>query len=292
MVAGGMHGCSGACVVVGGVHGCQGGVCGCQGVMHGWGHAWWGVCVVAGGCAWLQGACMVARGGCVWLGVCVWLWGACMVAWQGVCAWLSGGMHRISCTRSSPTGGNFYFAVLKSFEYKIAISANFVQTVKNLNVSRLAAVRKQWLFFNSRLELTELNVFTARKQSLGQGNNFTPVCHSFHREGQGGVRGSRGACMVAWGAFVVARGACLVVGVCMVARGVCVVAGGVMHGWGRAWWGVCMVAGGYAWLQGGLYGCQRGGVCGWGCVWLQGLCMVAWQGGVCMVVGGGMHRIR
>ena len=32
---------------------------------------------------------------------------------------------------SSPTGGNFFFAVVKSFEYKIAISANFVQTVKN-----------------------------------------------------------------------------------------------------------------------------------------------------------------
>ena len=37
----------------------------------------------------------------------------------------------ISCTRSSPTGGNYFFAVVKSFEYKIAISANFVQTVKN-----------------------------------------------------------------------------------------------------------------------------------------------------------------
>ena len=37
----------------------------------------------------------------------------------------------ISCTRSSPTRGNFFFAVVKSFEYKIAISANFVQTVKN-----------------------------------------------------------------------------------------------------------------------------------------------------------------
>ena len=37
--------------------------------------------------------------------------------------------------RSSPTGGNFFFAIVKSFEYKIAISANFVQTVKNSNVS-------------------------------------------------------------------------------------------------------------------------------------------------------------
>ena len=37
---------------------------------------------------------------------------------------------KISCIRSSPTGGNF-FAVVKSFEYNNAISANFVQTVKN-----------------------------------------------------------------------------------------------------------------------------------------------------------------
>ena len=201
----------------------------------------------------------------------------------------------ISCTRLSPTEGNFYFAVLKSFEYKIAISANFVQTVKNLNVSRLAAVRKQYLFFNSHLELTELNVFTARKQSLGQGNNFTPVCHSVHREGQGGVRGCRRACMVAWGACVVARWAWVVVGVCMVARGYVWLLGGS-----------CMVGGmhggGCAWLLGGMHGCR--GACmvaRWGYVWLgcvcgfRGVCMVASQGGVCMVVGGpciGYDEIR
>ena len=39
----------------------------------------------------------------------------------------------ICSIRSSPTGGSFFFAVVKSFEYKIAISANFVQTVKNSN---------------------------------------------------------------------------------------------------------------------------------------------------------------
>ena len=37
----------------------------------------------------------------------------------------------ISCIRLSPTGGNFFFAVVKFFEYNNAISANFVQTVKN-----------------------------------------------------------------------------------------------------------------------------------------------------------------
>ena len=39
----------------------------------------------------------------------------------------------ICSIRSSPTGGNFFVVVVKSFEYKIAISANFVQTVKNSN---------------------------------------------------------------------------------------------------------------------------------------------------------------
>ena len=48
-------------------------------------------------------------------------------------------------------------------------------------------------------------IFTVRKRSLGQGYNFTPVCHSVHGGGgvrgcSGGVRGcSGGACMVAPG---------------------------------------------------------------------------------------------
>ena len=46
----------------------------------------------------------------------------------------------ISCIRSSPTGGNFLFAVINSFEYKNAISANFVQTVKNSNVDNLTVI--------------------------------------------------------------------------------------------------------------------------------------------------------
>ena len=37
-----------------------------------------------------------------------------------------------------------------------------------------------------------LAIFTARKRSLGQGNIFTPVCHSVH--GGGGVPVPRGAC--------------------------------------------------------------------------------------------------
>ena len=68
-------------------------MCGCGGV-----HGYRGVGVVAGGHAWLPGAC-VGCGGHAWLpgGACVvaggvhGCWGACMVA--GGCAWLPGGMH-------------------------------------------------------------------------------------------------------------------------------------------------------------------------------------------------------
>ena len=58
----------------------------------------------------------------------------------------------ISRIRSSPTGGNFFFAVVKSFEYKIAISANFVQTVKNSNNSRKSIRPMVYLY----LRLAEL----------------------------------------------------------------------------------------------------------------------------------------
>ena len=98
-------------------------------------------------------------------------------------------------------------------------------------------------------------IFTARKRSLGQGNIFTPVCHSVHRGGWHvwllggqGVRGcSGGACMVAWGGHVWLLG-----GACVVARGACVVAPG-----GHAW----LLWGGHAWLlRGGMHGCS-GGAC-------------------------------
>ena len=68
----------------------------------------------------------------------------------------------------------------------------------------------------------------------------------------GGMRGCRGACMVA-GACVVAGGHAWLLGGMHGCRGACMVAGG------EAWlWGVCMVAGGWAWL-GGMHDC-------WGCI--------------------------
>ena len=42
------------------------------------------------------------------------------------------------------------------------------------------------------------NIFTARKRSLGQGNIFTPVCHSVHRGGRAWLL-QGGACVVALG---------------------------------------------------------------------------------------------
>ena len=67
-------------------------------------------------------------------------------------------------------------------------------------------------------------IFTARKRSLGQGNIFTPVCHSVHREGcvTGGCACPGRGGMCAWG-----EGGMHALGV---------LAGG-MHGWGHAWLG-------------------------------------------------------
>ena len=174
----------------------------------------------------------------------------------------------------------------------------------------------------------KVNFFiTARKRSLGQGNIFTPVCHSVHGGGAcmvalgghawlpRGVHGSsRGSCMVALGEGVhgCSEG-------CMVAsRGSCMVAPGG-HAWllqgvggmcgspgGHAWLllGVCMVApGGHAWLLlgrtcvvalGGMHGCS-GGVhgCSRRCAWLLpgGMCGCS-QGMVHGCSWGDMHGIR
>ena len=58
----------------------------------------------------------------------------------------------------------------------------------------------------------EEELITARKRSLGQGNIFTPVCHSVHRGAcvvAGGVRGSGGgACVVAGGCAWLPGGMC------------------------------------------------------------------------------------
>ena len=113
--------------------------------------------------------------------------------------------------------------------------------------------RSFWLVF---LAESLTGVFTARKRSLGQGNIFTPVCHSVHR----------GACVVAPG------------GACMVAPG------------GHAW----LLRGGvHGCSQGGMHGCSGGAcmVAPRGHAWLLpggGVCVVAWEG-VHGFIRGGMH---
>ena len=108
-------------------------------------------------------------------------------------------------------------------------------------------------------------IFTARKRSFGQGNIFTPVCHSVHR---GGMHGCPGGVRGCWGA--------------------CVVAGGGMCGC----WGACMVAGGCVWLPGGVCGCRGAYVVAGGHAWLpEGH---AWlpEGHAWLPGGGGVRRIR
>ena len=99
-----------------------------------------------------------------------------------------------------------------------------------------------------RTVLFEPLLFTARKRSLGQGNIFTPVCHSVHRGG-----------------------------------GMCGCSRGGMHGcsWGGHAW---LLLGGHAWLlRGGMRGCSGGAcvVAPGGHAWLLpgGACVVAPKGG-------------
>ena len=106
-------------------------------------------------------------------------------------------------------------------------------------------------------------IFTARKRSLRRLCFYR--CLSVHTGGAcmllGGVRGSRGACMVAPG--------------------------------GCAW-----LPRGHAWLPGGMHGCSweacmvAQGVCvvaPGGCVVAQGAYMVALGGEACVITPGGMH---
>ena len=115
---------------------------------------------------------------------------------------------------------------------------------------------------------------TARKRSLGQGNIFTPVCHSVHRGGVHGCFG-RGACVVALGGHAwLLRGGCA-----------WLLPGG-MHG--------CCSSGGHAWLlPGGMHGCCSGGSCvvapRGGHVWLLWGGMHGSSGGMCGFIQGGMH---
>ena len=123
-------------------------------------------------------------------------------------------------------------------------------------------------------------IVTARKRSLGQGNIFTPVCHSVHRGGRAWfLRGGMCGCSGGHG-MVAPRGMRVAPGV----GGMRGCSGGRGHVW--------LIRGGmrgFSW--GGMRGCSRGGMCGCsgGHAWfyLGGIHGFIW--GACMVLFGGMH---
>ena len=63
----------------------------------------------------------------------------------------------IPSSRSSPTGGTFFFAVVNSFEYKNVISANFVQTVKNSSMT-IQGKNKEKSVMKNRFRYSEIKV--------------------------------------------------------------------------------------------------------------------------------------
>ena len=95
------------------------------------------------------------------------------------------------------------------------------------NFSEMHKVGDIGIYIMPTLSFSVFNnvIFTARKRSLGQGNIFTPVCHSVHRGGggiQACIAGGIPACLaVGWSAL---RG-----------RGVCSWGGGGLLPEG-AWW--------------------------------------------------------
>ena len=135
------------------------------------------------------------------------------------------------------------------------------------------------LKYVSYIFLHVLWLITARKRSLGQGNIFTPVCHSVHGGGgrawlPGGWRAwLPGGAWLLGGMHGWQGGACMVKGgmhgeggVVHGKGGACMAKGG-MHGKRGAWWrgwhvwrrGVCVAKGGHAWWRGDAW--QKGG-CG------------------------------
>ena len=106
--------------------------------------------------------------------------------------------------------------------------------------------------------LLQVVFITARKRSLGQGNIFTPVCHSVHRGGSG-VRGCSGGCAwLLWGGVCGCsggmHGCSQGVGHVWLLRGRWLLQGGMLQG------GVLAAPGGvHAWLLGGASVVAPGG---------------------------------
>ena len=135
-----------------------------------------------------------------------------------------------------------------------------------------------------------VHIFTARKRSLGQGNIFTPVCHSVHRGdvrgwSRGGMRGCSGGVHGCSGGMRGFSGGAYVV---LFGGHAWFYSGGGMRGFiqGQTWF----YLGGHAWFySGGVCGFIQGGMRGF----IRGVCMVLFGGvhgfirGACMVFPGG-----
>ena len=119
--------------------------------MYGRGHAWQGACVV-GGMHCRGGACMV---------------GACMA---GETATAVDSMH--------PTGMHSCLFMLPNNFSKTTIGMSGMPEFSDL-LEKTAFTELPASYFTK----IHLCVVTARKQSLGQGNVFTSVCHSVHKGG-------------------------------------------------------------------------------------------------------------
>ena len=73
-----------------------------------------------------------------------------------------------------------------SRKFKSAIATEMETQMRTLKFN-INLTNPSCTYLHSLLVFQKIVIFTARKRSLGQGNIFTPVCHSVHRGGGGVV---------------------------------------------------------------------------------------------------------
>ena len=101
-------------------------------------------------------------------------------------------------------------------------------TSSRRSTQRISAARTKTPLWKAQKLLSILKIITTRKRSLGQGNIFTPVCHSVHKGGHAWLFRGGGACVVALGGV---HGCPRGVGVCGCSGEACIVLfRGGMHG--------------------------------------------------------------
>ena len=110
----------------------------------------------------------------------------------------------------SRVNSSFGFAFIsRTFDLKMRNPSNTFVRENLLKAVTLSNTSYVVLLFKTN-QVCALVVITARKRSLGQGNIFTPVCHSVHR-GVVCVVAGGWACVRCWG-DVCGWGACVVAG--------------------------------------------------------------------------------